>query len=297
MKTILYATDCDPKKATALRYAYRISKILKAELHVVHVYDLMPFATAAVRSRGILERNYFKDRHMSLFNYCRERLKYELGSRKPYFHVVRNSSVTRGIAEVVRKINADLVLVGIKSPNTLRGLFTGNIGNELMGVLECPLLILPEDFDYHGLSTLLYATDFEETDFYAIESLVAFAEPYGALIKIIHVPRAKEFNFESKARWFKQTLAQRIDYPEIVFSAERAEDVESGILDHVSKDMPEMLVMMEREHPSFLERFFHRDMVKTMEGEISIPLLVFNKKGIEVKLTEEPTDSLRMQWV
>ena len=119
MKTILYATDCDPKKATALRYAYRISKILKAELHVVHVYDLMPFATAAVRSRGILERNYFKDRHMSLFNYCREQLKYELGSQKPYFHVVRNSSVTRGIADVVQKINADLVLEFPEAPAEL----------------------------------------------------------------------------------------------------------------------------------------------------------------------------------
>ncbi|WP_350285350.1 universal stress protein [uncultured Croceitalea sp.] len=297
MKTLLYATDCTQTTRTALKYAYRLSKVLKANLHVVHVYDLQAFATTSVRSRAVLEKNYSLDQYKVLESYCKENLENEFGAKKVYFHVERDESISKAILATAQRINADLVMVGVKNSKTLRGFFSGNIADYLMKNLECPLLILPDEFHYHGLSTLLYATDFETSDIYAIENLVELAEPYGALIKVMHVHREREYDADEKMEAFKKSVTERVAYPEIIFSVEWADDVESGIHNSIEEEMPEILVMMEREHPSFFAKLFRKDMVETMENEIAIPLLVFNKKSVQGKLIEASDDALFLQWI
>jgi hypothetical protein len=95
-------------------------------------------------------------------------------------------------------------------------------------------------------------------------------------------------------KWFRQMVLQHISYPEISFSAKQSEDVESGIQEYIQTDKPEMLVMMERQKASFLERLFHKDMVKTMEDEVGIPLMVFNKKSIQPQLSEQVDEAQLM---
>jgi nucleotide-binding universal stress UspA family protein len=278
MKTILYTINCSKKTSMALKYAYELRASLGAKLHVLHVYDLYPIITSTVRSRGVLEKNYYNEQYILLQRYCKKILNHKFWETKIKYHVEKSDTISETILNTANKINADLVLIGAKNPSVLRGLFTSNIANDVMGKLECPLLILPDEFNYHGFSTLLYATDFEETDIHAIEQLVEFAEPYGAKIKIIHIPRKKEVDLELKMKWFKQIVSKQINYPEISFSSKQSEDVESGIQDYIKKDMPEMLVMMERQKETFIKRVLHKDMVKNMEDEVSIPLLVFNKR-------------------
>lgn len=297
MKTLLYATDCRPETTNALKYAHRLSKVLNAQLHVLHVYDLYPFTTTTVRSRGVLERNFSIEQDAILKKYCKEHLQHEANIQKPHFHTINNSSITEVILNTAQKIDADLVIVGVKSSNLSRGFFAGNIANELMKNLECPLLIVPEEFQFHGLSTLLYATDFETSDIHAIVSLVDFAQPYGALIKIIHIQRKMEYDVEKNLESFKIAVGKKVSYPEIVFSIKRAEDLESGIHQSINQEMPEMLVMLERQHNTFWNRLFHKDTVMTMEDEISIPLLVFNQKSVEAKLDEQPNHNLFKTFV
>jgi len=297
MKKLLYAADCRQTTATSLKYAFRLSKALKADLHVLHVYDLHAFTTTTVRSRGVLEKNYFLDQYEVLENYCKKNLQNEFGTKEICFHIEKHDNVSNAIIATAERIEADFVIVGVKSPNTLRGFFSGNIANNLMKKVACPLLILPDEFHYHGLSTLLYATDFEASDIYAIESLVELAEPYGALIKIVHVHQERKYDADKKMDLFKKEVLKWIAYPEITFSVEWTDDVESGIHKSIDDNMPEMLVMMEREHPSFFDRLFHRDMVTTMENEISIPLLVFNKKSIQRKHAKASNTTLFMQEV
>ncbi|PWL37635.1 hypothetical protein DKG77_15155 [Flagellimonas aquimarina] len=295
MKTLLYATDCTQSTSTALKYAHRFSVAMNARLHVLHVYDLAPFETVTVRSRSVLESNFFSEQHAILKDYCKEQLKHELGPKKITSIVKKNRSVPEAIFETAKKLNPDLVMVGTKNPKTLRGFFKGNIANELMKKTEWPLLIVPNGVYYHGLSTLLYATDFEETDVHAIKSAVEIAEPYGALIKVVHVLEKKEHGVDRQMIWLKKAIKQKIGYPEIVFKIQEAKDVESGLLNCIDTEMPEILAMMERENDSLLDRFLHKDLVKTMEKEITIPLLVFNKKSIKAKFAEQTDDTFSFE--
>lgn len=286
MTTIIYATNCNKKNSKALKYAYDLSLELNAQLHIIHVYDLFPIITANVRARSVLESNYYNEQYLQLKKYCEKYLEVDFDETKLIYHVDENNNISEAVLNLSNKINADLILVGVKNYSPLRVL-SSNIADRLMTEANCPVLILPNELSYHGLSTLLYATDFEEADIHAIKGLVEFAEPYGAKIKVIHIPRQMELYYKQKMTWFKHIVSEHIDYPEISFSNKQSEDVQSGIHEFIEKDMPEMLVMMERQKESFIKRLLHKDMVKTMESEISIPLMVFNKKSIRMRSSEQ----------
>jgi len=290
MKTILFATNCSQKQARALDYAHRISEILKASLHVLHVYDLSPIVTSNIRSREVLKQNYAAEQYEVLQKYVEMNLNAHSSNLNLSLHVERCDSISDGIQNVAQRIGSDIVLVGQDHPKSMRGLLRKDIANALIEDLQCPLLVLPNECKFRGLSTLLYASDFEESDIHALVSLVEFAEPFGAKIEIIHIPRKAELNVERNMKWFKQMVKQHISYPEIIFSGRSSEDVQTGIHEYIDEDSPEILIMMERQRTYLLERLFHRDMVKTMKNEISIPLLIFNKKSIQARLSEQFDD-------
>ena len=279
MKNILYATDCSSNSAFALRYAYRLASAMNAQLHVLHVYELKPFVTASLRSRGALEKNFAEEQLAVLKNYCGQHLEHELISQPPNYIVEENDSVASAILDIVDRTKADMVLVGMKTAKSLRGFFAGNIANALLNTTPVPLLILPPQVYYHGFSTLLYATDFEAFDVGAIQKLVALATPYAALIKVVHVPTKDEVNPKKQFERFKAMVKENVQYPEMVFAMEASKNITSGLLESIDKEIPDVLVMLERGHHHWYDRLFKKDVVRSMEGEILIPLLVFNSKN------------------
>jgi len=281
----------------ALRYAYRLSSAMKAQLHVLYVYEEPPFPMETVGRRHQLELSFAEEQLLMLREYCEKQLEHEYGPHEPEIMVEENGSIAQAIVQASNNIEADVVLVGIKDYQSLRSYFSEDVANRLLAKIQAPLLLLPPEIYYHGLSTLVYATDFEEADIYALKKLVVFAEPYGALIKVVHVPRKEETDYEDRMNDFEQRVRQSFFYPEMVFCTKMSEDVESGINACIQEELPEMLVMLEREHGYWHDRFFKKDMVEVIEGEISIPLLVFNKKGLRTKSVIETDDSFFMQWV
>ncbi|NHF61579.1 universal stress protein [Flavobacteriaceae bacterium TP-CH-4] len=287
MKKIVYATDCTKRSAPALRYAYRLSRSMQAELHVLHVYELPPITVSTIRPQEQLRKWENQEQKEIVANYCTTHLKNELYVDPVKVEVVESSFVAKSIIAACERLDADLVIVGMKDDYTLRGIFAGNIANELLDKLYVPLLVLPNNSYYHGLSTLVYATDFEDADVEAIRSLVSIAEPYRALIKVVHVPLKKESDASVRMEWFEKEVRRKISYPELVFGLVHADDVESGLQGSIQKEHADMLVMMEREHPSLFDKLFHKDLVRSMQTAVSVPLLVFNQQRIRLRMAEQ----------
>jgi len=64
VKTILYATDYSDNSAAALRYAYQLSKSLKASLVALHVFDYPTVLETEVHEPfPHLEEDAFEEHH------------------------------------------------------------------------------------------------------------------------------------------------------------------------------------------------------------------------------------------
>ena len=77
MKTIIYATDCSANASSSLCYAHRFSVDMKADFHVLHVYDLPPINLSTIHPRETLSKRIHEEKKDMVTKYCATHLKNE----------------------------------------------------------------------------------------------------------------------------------------------------------------------------------------------------------------------------
>ncbi|GAA4941172.1 hypothetical protein GCM10023314_12680 [Algibacter agarivorans] len=284
MKTILYATDCTSNAASTLKYAYRFSAIMKAELHILHVYNFPPINLSTIQPLESLKKRMHKEQIELVNKYCAEHLKNEFCQKPITFHVVENSSVSDSVLRLSKILSPDLIIIGMKDSHSTRGYFSGNIANLLLDKIEAPLLIVPNHIPYNVLETIVYATDFEEADILSIKKLIEIARPFEALIEIVHVYEMNKHLARENMEKFKNILLKQVSYPEITFRSILSSKIKLGLLSVLNNGKASMLAMLERKHGWSFSNVFHKDLVKDMEASVEIPILAFNKHSTKIKL-------------
>ncbi|MEW4922651.1 universal stress protein [Algibacter sp. 2305UL17-15] len=289
MKTILYATDCSSNAASTLRYAYRFSSIMKADLHVLHVYDVPPINHSTILPLESLKKRIHQEQIELVEKYCKKHLKNEFSLKAINIHVVENDSISKSILRFSKISNPDVIIIGKKDHRSARGYFSGSITDALLDKIKVPLLMVPNDMPYNVLSNIVYASDFEEEDILSIQKLIEIASPFGALIEIVHVYEMDKDIAQENMGKFKKTLLKQVSYPEITFRSIVSSEIKSGLLSVLNNEKASMLAMLERKHNWGLHNLFHKDLIKDMEAAIEIPILAFNKRSIKIELQNAKT--------
>ncbi|WP_142786312.1 universal stress protein [Changchengzhania lutea] len=299
MKTILYGTDCTDNDANALRYAYRFSSIMKADLHVLHVYDFPPINFLTIQPKELLKKRMQQEQKDILTNYCTKHLKNEFRQKPITIHAVENVSIINGILDKSKMLLPNLVILGMKDSRSKRRYFSSNIAEALLDKIELPILIVPNGLRHEGLSTIVYATDFEKEDIMSIKKLIEIAIPFGALIEIIHVFETEHYHAKENMERFKNILLKEVSYSEITFRTITSVKVKSGLLSVLKKEhatMLAMLAMLERKHNSGFNLFSRKDLVKDIGATVSIPLLAFSKHSTKSKKANIPGNKKIMEY-
>ncbi|CAH8282381.1 nucleotide-binding universal stress UspA family protein [Mariniflexile fucanivorans] len=286
MKTIIYATDCSTNASSSLCYAYRFSSMMKADLHVIHVYDMPPINLSTIHPKETLSKRIHDEQKDMVTKYCTTHLKNEFRKKPITIHAVENDSITNGIIKLSKKLSPDLVVLGMKDPESTRGYFSGNIANALLDRVEVPILIVPNSFGCNSLSTIVYATAFEQEDILSIKKLVEIAKPFSALIEVIHVYENDEDSIKKSMEIFKNLILKQVSYPEITFRTIASGKIKSGLLAFLKKENANMLVMLERTNKNSFNGLFHKDLVKELEAVVTIPVLAFNKQSAKLKVVK-----------
>lgn len=280
MKTLLYATDCSKHDAETLRYAYQLSNTLKTKLIVLHVYDIPPISVSTIRPRKLLRNAAYEENLDVLKQYCSKHLNDTLKKTNIRFEVQEHISVSEGVLSKIKELSPDMLLVGMKDEHTARGLFSGSIAKALIEKVSCPLLIVPNTKPFKKIMTIAYATDFEEGDIYALQKLVKIALPSKAKIKIVHIPTKGEYAGDDQMEWFKEMLNQKITYKNIDFEIINYDTAYEGLRTYIDTNKIDIIALLEREEGGFLKTLFHKDLIKKMESNITIPILSFNDRDL-----------------
>ncbi|MEW7289934.1 universal stress protein [Aquimarina sp. 2304DJ70-9] len=280
MKTILYPTDCSEHSIAALQYAYNLSTKLQADLIVLHVFDIPSFpGTSMIRSLQQIERNAFEEQHDILKAYCKKHLGTTSSETNVRIEVVKNLSITDGILAKTKELQVDMLIIGMKDKHSNRGVLTGDIAKELITKSICPLLVVPNNFNTEQIKTIVYATDFEESDIRAIDRLIEVAQPFESKISVLHISAKDNDDEKSKMAWFKEMVLQKVNYKNIEFKLVISDNIYEKLNAYVHDIKADLVVMLEREDQGIFKKLFHRDLVKQIESHTDIPLLSFNKSN------------------
>ncbi|MFS4416426.1 universal stress protein [Maribacter sp. 2307ULW6-5] len=277
MKTILYATDYSENSVAALKYAYKMAKQMGTRLVVTHVFDY----PTVLGTEGLdepfphLEESAFKSHRSKLEAFYEEYLGSDWKDPNVQLQAVENKSVIKGIISVAEEWHAYLIVIGMKGGSALREMIMGSTTKHLIEKAPCPILSIPSDASHVSIKTIVYATDFEEEDVYAIRKLAEMAKQLDAEIKVVHISTKEEYKGEMQMEWFKTMLHEKVTYERMDFELLFTDDVFDALRIYLGDTNADLVVMLEREHKSIIKKWFHRDLVKKMETYGRMPLLSF----------------------
>ncbi|MEB8344835.1 universal stress protein [Flavobacteriaceae bacterium KMM 6898] len=281
MQTILYATDYSLNSVAALHYAHTLCFRLKAKLLVLHVFDVpMTLATKVSLSYLKKEKQLYEAYKMKLEAFCYEHLKDSPIVTNREIIAIENRSSTDGILEAIVSLGPDMVVVGTKGGSALKHFLLGSTAIGLIKKAPCSVLTVPEHTAPTSIHTLVYATDFEEADIFAIQQLVKIAKPFKAAIKIVHITTQAEYEENRQVEWIKKMLEQKVDYKPMGFERIFSEDILKELHAYVQRSEISILGMLERDDGSIMRKVLHKDLVIAMESYLAIPLLCFKVDGL-----------------
>ena len=154
MKNILVPTDFSPSAENALKYAIEIANAFKADIDLVHSFDLPSKV-------GIFPRAESKMREKEKDDLKQLADKYQPGmpeGKTIKYHFFRNNAL-EAVRNAVDKYKADLVVMGTKGTSGIKGAIWGSVASKLAMTLEKPVLVIPENYTEFELKHIVLAID------------------------------------------------------------------------------------------------------------------------------------------
>lgn len=283
MKTIVYATDYSSASIAALLYAVGITKALGVRMVLTHVYQLSAIlGSTAEKAFPELSTASKSQERKKLKNFYEKYVGKVEDDSLVRFEPVGHTSVTKGIVSKAMDWHAFAIFMGIKMANKLREVIVGSTIRSLFGTSPCPVWAIPSDTVYAPLQTIVYASDFEEEDIYAIRSLAEIARPFRAEIRIVHIAAEQEFTGAAQMDWFRDFLGKELSYKHIRFELLLSNHIQNRLESYLKEEDVDLLVMLKREDKSFLKKWLRTDMVNKMETHGKISLLVFREQNHQI---------------
>ncbi|MGB5498326.1 MAG: universal stress protein [Maribacter sp.] len=284
MKTILYATDYSKNSVAALKYAHKMSEQLETRLVIAHVFDYPTILGIERLDQPFphLEKDAFILHRSKLEKFCTEHMGKAWEAPNIQLEAVENKTVLKGIIATADEWHAYLIVVGVKGESGLRESIMGSITKHLIEKAPCPVLAIPSDADYNPIKTIVYGTDFENEDIYAIRKLVEIAKHFDAEIKVVHITTKKELDKANQMVGFKNRLLQKVKYEHMEFVHLVSENIFDTLRMYLGEVGADMVVLLEREKVGVIKKWFHRDLVKKMESYGNIPLLSFRGSNHQI---------------
>ncbi len=262
---------------------------LNAELMVLHVFynpviNTLPFAEAYVYDTSMdemlvdLEEKARED--MDRFISFLKKRREEKGAAK----LAIKTKMIRGVAEeeIVHfslEYRPTVIIMGTRGKDRKASDLIGSVTAEVMEATNVPVLAVPEDFEYKGIQNManvLYATNFDEADFLAIEKLDRLVKSLEVKIIFAHV------GGESNDKWslvkmngLRKHVAEKFPNTAIECDLIRNEDFWVGLEGYVLKNNIDIICLTTHRRNLFA-RLFNPSIGKKMLFHTTTPLLVFH---------------------
>ncbi|UWX53859.1 universal stress protein [Maribacter litopenaei] len=279
--TILYATDCSKNSISTLQYAQKLALQLSAKLVVLYVYDIPPIAGKTIKTEEQIQRGLKKEKLQLLRSYCHENSVENIKNLTMFLTSEYGASITHTIMEYTLHLDCNLLIIGMKDEHSKRGVFSGNIANSLLRHINCKMMIVPNAFEFSAITSIVYATDFEEEDIKAIQQVLQVFKMQNLEIKVVHVDTNTNAKGKEQMEWFKEMVLEKVGDSTISFNVINAKTVPQGLRMFIGDENPNLIALLEREEPTIFKKLFHKDLIKTMESRIRIPILSINQKSLQ----------------
>lgn len=271
IKKILYPTDFSAMATIGYKYCLNLARQLGARVDVLHVYriDFGVPVTDAIAHRMIDERR--RDAQLKLASFAH--LQKE-GNQKIAEGVDIHAHTSVGlpedeIIEFSKNKDIDLIVMPTKGKHNIIEKLFGSVTTAVAGIVNCPVLIVPEQVTYRPINDIAYATDLSLENIHKATTPLTLANLLKANLHYIYIhDRAADITTD-----VEELLAVDSKEVEVLYHELKSDSVPEGIRLFLKEKNIDLL-MAYSPPKNFFERLFRLSTTRHLLEQISCPLLV-----------------------
>lgn len=268
MKKIIVPTDFSKAAEAAANYGAWLAQKLSAKMELVHVLETNT-SENSLHNWKTLEAQMVasaKEGAVRLIESIRNPVEI-------IYKCLKGSPFENVISEYATSSKADMVVIGSRGASGLKKVFFGSNAARLVDTCPVPVVVVPSEFKFDGISKIAYATDMVHLD-EEIKTIARLARPFGAEIVILHITDEDATKRDRSS--LKEILVRMADYNKIQFKVIGKDDVVGGIDEVVSTMKPDMLAMFTHQR-DITDKILGRGVTRQLAFQNKLPLMVINR--------------------
>ncbi|ADV49248.1 universal stress protein [Cellulophaga sp. E16_2] len=282
MKNILLPTDFSSNAWNAITYAIELYKEEACTFYLLNTYtpaiSNSRFMASTLQGESFLAESYSKEGLTVVLNKIHTNYT---NSLHKFVTVSSFSLLTDQVKQMVDEYDMDVVILGTKGTSRVSEVFMGSSAVKVIKtVRNCPVLAIPEYFEFETPTEIAFATDFNR--FYSqseLEPIISLAKTFNSVLRIVHVQHEikaltelQQFNLNMLRKYFHE-VAHYVHTVSEVNSVSKTLEIFANELDI------HLLAMLNYQH-SYMEKLTRESVVKQLAFHAQIPLLVIPELGM-----------------
>jgi nucleotide-binding universal stress UspA family protein len=288
IRRILVPVDFSAFSRTACIYALKLAYKYNADIKIFHVFyapivDLVPITDAySIQvDMDINLREMEEQAKKKLVDFVAEIRQQAIDDG--YGHVKINYALQEGIVEdeiaIMTKVyKPGIIVLGTKGKGEKQSDIIGSVVYRILDKVKIPVLAIPDKArmeDFSKMTKIVYATDFDESDYSAIRKLITIVSAFNIKIHCVHISRDRE------DKWDKVKMDNLMNYfsqvnpkVEVVCSFIKGVDPVAEIESYCKQNKIDILSINSRKR-NILQRILNPGLTKRLLHSGTLPLLLF----------------------
>ena len=274
MKNILVATDFTKSSLSAVNYAANIALATGSRLILLHATHI------PVVSDSFFDMGFTLDEMQKADREKMARLHSDLQKKFPDLKMEKQVKIGftgELIREMVRKGDVGLVIMGISHVDKFSQVVFGSTSTAIAGLLNCPVLIIPEGARYREWKKIGFTFDQKNLPTgTGVRVLKELVDAYGAELHYVNVLDQQPFTEKDTTSLNPVFKIFKDEQPHVHFLNYIPNKTVDIIQDWARRYKANALVMVARQH-NLLWKMFNERTTKKMAFSTSVPLLILSE--------------------
>ena len=285
IRNILVPTDFSATSRNAYHYAKRLADTIDATITVVHVdeysmpvadFSMVPLATINTAPLLEDEKKRLSQAELEMFIAEEDTSDGWLMVQTQVKTKVLQGSIVGSLVEASESNDTDLMVVGTTGLQDFLAKIIGSTSLELANKAHCPIILVPQNAQWHGLERVMYASNYESATPKMIREIADFALSINATIHFVHI---KDAHSEAKSKvtdtvWDELFAMADPNLSFKIYSIYETDKMED-LKKYAEENNIDLMVFVSR-HRSFWGNLMHKSVTENIALSTNTPMMVLH---------------------
>jgi len=273
MYKILVPIDFSEKSEHAVKMAAKIGKNIEAEIYLLHLVEL---------PSGIVDMgagsNFSIPESMMYLRKVKEKILY---LKATYFnddqivkYSIKFQNPFEGIRDFVKKINANLIVMGSKGVSDFEEMIIGSNTEKVVRTSTIPVIVVKADSKKFKFKKLVFASNYDDENKVAFVDFLNFAKQFKTEIHLLKINTASSFENSFITKEKIKNFIKDFDLPKNTIHIHNDESVVKGIT-NFAKEIEADLIALTTHGRSGLSSLFNSSIAKSVSKSVLRPVITF----------------------